>query len=154
MEKKAKDFVLEANNKKAYFDYFIEDKYEAGIVLTGDEIKSIRAGHISINESFVYVKDGEVWLKNAYIKLYDKGYNSSRKKTNERVDRKLLLHKKEIVKIQKDIQQEGLTIVPTKVYFEGSLVKVEIAIAKGKKLYDKRETKKKQDEERRISRED
>ena len=145
---------LICTNKKANFEYFLLDKYEAGIVLTGDEIKSIRAGHISINESFVYVKDGEVWLKNAYIKSYDKGYNSSRKKTNERVDRKLLLHKKEIVKIQKDIQQEGLTIVPTKVYFEGSLVKVEIAIAKGKKLYDKRETKKKQDEERRISRED
>ena len=145
---------LICTNKKANFEYFLLDKYEAGIVLTGDEIKSIRAGHISINESFVYVKDGEVWLKNTYIKLYDKGYNSSRKKTNERVDRKLLLHKKEIVKIQKDIQQEGLTIVPTKVYFEGSLVKVEIAIAKGKKLYDKRETKKKQDEERRISRED
>ena len=145
---------LICTNKKANFEYFLLDKYEAGIVLTGDEIKSIRAGHISINESFVYVKDGEIWLKNTYIKSYDKGYNSSRKKMNERVDRKLLLHKKEIVNIQKDIQQEGLTIVPTKVYFEGSLVKVEIAIAKGKKLYDKRETKKKQDEERRISRED
>ena len=145
---------LICTNKKANFEYFLLDKYEAGIVLTGDEIKSIRAGHISINESFVYVKDDEIWIKNTYIKSYDKGYNSSRKKMNERVDRKLLLHKKEIVKIQKDIQQEGLTIVPTKVYFEGSLVKVEIAIAKGKKLYDKRETKKKQDEERRISRED
>ena len=139
-------------NPIASHEYFLLDNYEAGIVLTGDEIKSIRQGHISIKESFVRIDDGEIWLKNAYIKAYEKGYNTSRKKPSERKDRKLLLHKREIMKIKKDIEQDGLTVVPTKVYFEGSKVKVAISVARGKKLYDKRESAKKKDEERRIRR--
>lgn len=139
-------------NPIASHEYFLLDNYEAGIVLTGDEIKSIRQGHISIKESFVRIDDGEIWLKNAYIQAYEKGYNASRKKPSERKDRKLLLHKREILKIKKDIEQDGLTVVPTKVYFEGSKVKVAISVARGKKLYDKRESAKKKDEERRIRR--
>lgn len=139
-------------NPIASHEYFLLDNYEAGIVLTGDEIKSIRQGHISIKESFVRIDDGEIWLKNAYIQAYEKGYNTSRKKPSERKDRKLLLHKREILKIKKDIEQDGLTVVPTKVYFEGSKVKVAISVARGKKLYDKRESAKKKDEERRIRR--
>lgn len=144
---------LICNNPIASHEYFLLDNYEAGIVLSGDEIKSVRAGHISIKESFVRVDSGEVWLKNAYIQAYDKGYNISRHKTDERADRKLLLHKREILKIKKQIEQDGLTVVPTKVYFEGSHVKVAISIAKGKKLFDKRETAKKKDLERRLRQE-
>jgi len=136
------------NNPIANFQYFLLDKYEAGIVLTGDEIKSIRLGHISIKESFVIVKNNEVWLKNAFIQNYDKSFSGGRNKADEKQDRKLLLHKTEILKIKKSLEQEGLTLVPTKVYFNGSYVKVEIAVAEGKKLYDKRETIKKRDVER------
>lgn len=141
------------NNPNANFQYFLLEKYEAGIVLSGDEIKSIRLGHISIKESFVIVKNNEVWLKNAFIQNYDKSFNGGRNKSDEKQDRKLLLHKKEILKIKKSLVQEGLALVPTKVYFNGSFVKVEIAVAKGKKLYDKRETIKKRDVERKVNRE-
>lgn len=140
-------------NPVASFQYFLLDKYEAGIVLSGDEIKSIRLGHISIKEAFVLVKNGEVWLKNAFIQNYDKSFIGARNKSNEKQDRKLLLHKNEIAKIKKSLEHEGLTIVPTKVYFNGSLAKLEIAIAKGKKLYDKRETIKKREVERKLNRE-
>lgn len=136
------------NNPIANFQYFLLDKFEAGIVLTGDEIKSIRLGHISIKESFVIVKNNEVWLKNAFVQNYDKSFNGGRNKDDEKQDRKLLLHKGEILKIKKSLEQDGLTIVPTKVYFNGCFVKVEIALARGKKLYDKRETIKKRDVER------
>ena len=138
------------NNPMANFQYFLLDKYEAGVVLTGDEIKSIRLGHISIKESFVIVKNNEVWLKNAFIQNYDKSFTGGRNKADEKKDRKLLLRKQEIFKIKKALEQDGLTLVPTKVYFNGSYVKVEIAIAKGKKLYDKRETIKKRDTERKV----
>lgn len=141
------------NNPIANFQYFLLDKYEAGIVLSGDEIKSVRLGHISIKEAFVLVKNNEVWLKNAFIQNYDKSFNGGRNKADEKRDRKLLLHKNEILKIKKSLEQGGLTLVPTKVYFNGSFVKVEIAVAKGKKLYDKRETIKKRDVERKISKE-
>ena len=136
------------NNPIANFQYFLLDKFEAGIVLTGDEIKSIRLGHISIKESFVIVKNNEVWLKNAFVQNYDKSFNGGRNKADEKQDRKLLLHKGEILKIKKSLEQDGLTLVPTKVYFNGCFVKVEIALARGKKLYDKRETIKKRDIER------
>lgn len=144
---------LICNNLVARHEYFLLDDYEAGIVLSGDEIKSVRAGHISIKESFVRVLNGEIWLKNAFIQAYDKGFNTSRHKADERKDRKLLLHKREILKIKKQIEQDGLTVVPTKVYFKDSHVKVAICVARGKKLFDKRETAKKKDEERRIRRE-
>lgn len=140
-------------NPIAKFQYFLLDNYEAGIVLTGDEIKSIRAGHISIKESFVVIKNNEVWLKNAFIQNYDKSFMGGRNKSDEKKDRKLLLHKKEILKIKKSLEQEGLTIVPTKVYFNNAKAKIEVAVAKGKKLYDKRETIKKRDVERKEIRE-
>ncbi|MBQ8430725.1 MAG: SsrA-binding protein SmpB [Clostridia bacterium] len=144
---------LIANNPIANYQYFLLDKYEAGIVLTGDEIKSIRAGHVSIKEAFVHIKNNEAWLKNAYIQAYDKAFDSRRNKADERKDRKLLLHKNEILRIKKSLEQEGLTLVPVKIYFEGAYAKVEIAIAKGKKLYDKRETIKKREIDRKLKRE-
>ena len=141
------------NNPNASFLYFLLDKYEAGIVLTGDEIKAVRAGNISIKESFVSVKSGEVLLKNAYIEQYSNAYNGARKKANERRDRKLLLHKTEIAKLEKAVTQDGLTVVPLKAYFDGSYLKLSIAIARGKKTYDKRESIKQKDIARKISRE-
>lgn len=144
---------LVCSNPRASHEYFLLDNFEAGIVLSGDEIKSIRAGHVSIKEAFVQVKNGEVWLKNAYIQAYDKGYNTSRNKTDEKKDRKLLLHKREIEKLRKETEKNGLTIMPIKVYFQGSKAKIEISIARGKKLYDKRESAKKKDEERKLRRE-
>ncbi len=124
------------NNKKAYHNYFILDVYEAGIELKGSEVKSIRAGGISINDAFISFKNGEVFLKNAYIKPYDKATNfiPSTSRT-----RKLLLNRVEIDKIFKQQQIKGNSVIPLKVYFKGGFVKVEIATAKGKKLYDKRE---------------
>lgn len=135
-----------AVNKKANFDYFLEKTFEAGIVLVGSEVKSIRQGHISLLDSFVFCRNGEVYLKNAYIKNYDKAYDT----IDEKRSRKLLLHKKEIEKLSK--LDEGRTIVPTKVYFSGQNVKLEIAIAKGKKLYDKRNTVKNRDLDRELKR--
>ena len=141
------------NNPNASFLYFLLDKYEAGIVLTGDEIKAVRAGHMSIKESFVSVKQGEVWLKNAYIEQYLNAFDGARKKSNERKDRKLLLHKSEIAKLEKAVSQDGLTIVPVKAYFDGSYLKLTISVAKGKKTYDKRESIKQKDIDRKINRE-
>lgn len=141
------------NNPNASYLYFLLDKYEAGIVLTGDEIKAVRAGHISIKESFVSVKNGEVVLKNAYIEQYSNAYDSGRKKSNERRDRKLLLHKQEIAKLEKAVSQEGLTVVPIKAYFDGSYLKITISLAKGKKTFDKRESIKEKDLNRKMSRE-
>ena len=135
------------NNKKAYYEFFIEDTFEAGIVLEGCEVKSVKEGHISLNEAFVSLKDNELYLKNAYIKPYFKANNFSVSDTRTR---KLLLKKEEILKIKKKVEIKGYTIVPTKVYLKNNLVKIEIAIAKGKKLYDKRETIKKRDLSREI----
>lgn len=136
---------LIAQNKKAYHDYFIEDKYEAGIVLAGTEVKSIRMGKCSIKESFVRPKDSEVHIYNMHISPYEKGniFNKDPLRT-----RKLLLHKFEINKIQGAIAQKGYTLVPLKVYLKGSLVKVQIGLAKGKKLYDKRQDIAKKDQRR------
>ena len=132
-------------NKKAQFDYFIEKTFEAGICLIGDEVKSIRQKHISLLDSFVQVRNGEVFLKNSYIKSYEKAFLP----VEERRTRKLLLNKREIEKLSK--LDDGRTIVPLKVYFKGAFVKVEIAICKGKKLYDKRETIKKRDLDREVN---
>ena len=128
-----------AENKRARFEYELLETYEAGIVLTGDEIKSVRAGHFSIVDTYGFVKNGECFLRNSYIKEYENSFSSGRKGDNSRRDRKLLLHKIEIEKIKKRVEQDKLTIVPTKAYFSKSNVKVEIAVARGKKLYDKRE---------------
>lgn len=139
-----------ATNRKASFDYFLEDKYEAGIVLVGSEVKSLRNKEVSLTDTFVFIRNNQVYLKNLYIKPYDKTTSFI---PNERKDRKLLLHKKEILKLQRAVNEKGYAIVPTKIYFKDHLVKVEIALAKGKKLFDKRETIKKRQTDREISRE-
>ena len=139
-----------AENKRARFEYELLDCYECGIVLTGDEIKSVRLGHLSLVDCYGYIKNGECFLRNSYIKEYSNSFDAGRYGDNSRRDRKLLLHKDEILKIKKKVEQDHLTIVPTKAYFSGSNVKVEIAVARGKKLYDKRESLKKKDLDRKI----
>lgn len=143
MSKETKKIV--ANNKKAFFDYFIEEKYEAGISLHGTEVKSLRMGKCSVKESFVRLEHGEIFVYNMHISPYEKGNIFN--KDPLRV-KKLLLHKYEINKIAGQIQQKGYTLVPLNVYFKGSLVKVEIGLAKGKKLYDKRQDIAKKDQRR------
>lgn len=140
---------LIANNKKAYHDYFIEEKYEAGISLAGTEVKSLRMGRCSIKEAFIRIEHDEVFVYNMHISPYEKGNTFN--KDPLRV-RKLLLHRQEIRKIQGHITQKGYTIVPLSVYFSGSLVKVEIGLAKGKKLYDKRQDIAKKDQRREAER--
>lgn len=142
---------LVANNKKAYHDYFIEEKYETGIELFGTEVKSIRMGKCSIKESFVRIDNrGEVYICGMHISPYEKGNIFN--KDPLRV-RKLLLHKSEITKLGSKIAEKGLTLVPLQVYFKGSLVKVEIGLARGKKLYDKRDDIAKKDQKREVERE-
>ena len=140
---------LIANNKKAYHDYFIEEKYEAGISLAGTEVKSLRMGRCSIKEAFIRIEHDEVFVYTMHISPYEKGNIFN--KDPLRV-RKLLLHRQEIRKIQGHITQKGYTIVPLSVYFSGSLVKVEIGLAKGKKLYDKRQDIAKKDQRREAER--
>ena len=148
MAKQTKKLI--ANNKKAYHDYFIEDKYEAGISLAGTEVKSLRMGRCSVKEAFIRIEKGEVYVYNMHIPAYEKGNIFN--KDPLRV-RKLLLHKKEILKIFGKMKEQGITVVPLQVYFSGSLVKIEIGLAKGKKLYDKRETIAKKDQKREAQRE-
>ena len=140
---------LVANNKKAYFDYFIDEKYEAGIELFGTEVKSMRMGKCSVKESFVKIDKGEVYVFGMNISPYEKGNIFN--KDPLRV-RKLLLHKSEILKLDDKIAQKGYTLVPLSVYFKGSLVKVEIGLARGKKLYDKRDDIAKKDQKRELER--
>lgn len=147
---KNSNFKLIANNKKAYFDYFIEDKYEAGISLHGTEVKSMRMGKCSIKESFVRVENGEVFIYGMHISPYEKGNIFN--KDPLRV-RKLLLHKHEIQKLLGAITAQGYTLVPLQVYLKGSLVKVEIGVAKGKKNYDKRQDIAKKDQRREAEKE-
>ena len=141
---------LIANNKKAYHDYFILEQYEAGIALHGTEVKSLRQGSCSIKEAFVRIEDGEMFIYGMHIAPYEKGNIFN--KDPLRV-RKLLLHKKEINKILGKIKEQGITLVPLKVYFKDSLVKVEVGLAKGKKLYDKRDDIAKKDQKREAQRE-
>ncbi len=141
---------LIANNKKAYHDYFILDKYEAGIALAGTEVKSLRMGKCSLKEAFIRIENGEVFIYGMHISPYEKGNIFN--KDPLRV-RKLLVHRGEINKMMGKITQQGYTIVPLQVYFKGGLVKVEIALAKGKKLYDKREAIAKKDQLREAQKE-
>lgn len=141
---------LIANNKKAYHDYFILDTYETGIALHGTEVKSLRMGKCSIKEAFIRLEDGEVVIYGMHISPYEKGNIFN--KDPLRV-RKLLLHKAEINKLLGKTKEKGIAIVPLKVYFKGSLVKVEIGLAKGKKLYDKRQDLAKKDQKREAQRE-
>ncbi len=138
-----------AVNKKALHNYFISDNFEAGIVLEGSEVKSVREGGISINEAFIQIKDGEAFLKNAYIKQYDK---TSSFAPNEKRTRKLLLNKSEILKLFKKSEVAGCTLVPLKIYIKNGLVKLEGGVGKGKKLYDKREDLKNKSAEMEIRR--
>lgn len=140
---------LIANNKKVYHDYFLEEIYEAGIELVGTEVKSLRTGKCSIKESFIHIDNGEVMIYGMHISPYEKGNIFNRDPLRPR---KLLLHKSEIRKMLGKIAQKGYTIVPVRVYFKGSLVKVEIALAKGKKLYDKRQDIAKKDAKREAER--
>ena len=140
---------LIANNKKAYHDYFILDTYETGISLAGTEVKSLRMGKCSIKESFVRIENGEVFIYGMHISPYEKGNIFNK---DPLWPRKLLLHKYEINKLLGKTKEKGIAIVPLKVYFKGSLVKVEIGLAKGKKLYDKRQDIAKKDQQREASR--
>ena len=141
---------LIANNKKAYHDFFVEETYEAGISLHGTEVKSLRMGKCSIKEAFVKEKNGELQVYGMNISPYEKGNIFNRDPLRIR---KLLLHKKEIRKISAEAQRTGYTVIPLKVYFKDSLVKVEIGMCKGKKLYDKREDIAKKDQRREAERE-
>ena len=146
---KEKDSRLIANNKKAYHDYFIEEKYEAGIALHGTEVKSLRMGKCSIKESFIRIERNEVYFYGMHISPYEKGNIFN--KDPLRV-KKLLLHRDEIRKLQGKISEKGYTLVPLQVYFKKSLIKVEIGLAKGKKLYDKRQDIAKKDQRREAER--
>ena len=138
-------------NKKALFDYEIEEKYESGIVLKGWEVKSIKGGDISLKESFCHIYKGEIFLKNAHIAPYKMGV--SFEKQDPRQDRKLLLHKKEINRLIGKIKEKGLTLVPLMVYLKSGKVKLEVALAKGKKLFDKKQSLKEKDIKRDAERE-
>ena len=142
-------FKLVANNKKAYHDYFIDEKYETGIELAGTEVKSIRMGKCSIKEAFVRIDKGEVWVYGMNINPYEKGNIFNKDPLRPR---KLLMHRAEISKLDSKIAIKGYTIVPLQVYFKGSLVKLEIGLARGKKLYDKREDIAKKDQKRDLER--
>lgn len=141
---------LIANNKKARHDYFLEETYEVGIELVGTEVKSLRMGKCSIKEAFVRIENGQVYILQMHISPYEKGniFNKDPLRT-----RKLLMHKSEILKLQQKMKEKGYTLVPVDIYFKGSLVKMHIALAKGKKLYDKRNDIAKKDMKREVERE-
>lgn len=140
-----------ATNKSASFEYFIEEKYEAGIVLEGNEIKSLRAGNVNMNDSFCLLREGEVCVKNMHVALYDKSDAFSTK--NTRRDRKLLMHKHEIAKIAGKLNRQGYTLVPLKLYFKDALVKMEVALCRGKHTYDKKQSIAERDVKRSVDRE-
>ncbi len=139
--------MIEIQNKKAKFDYEILETYESGIVLTGTEIKSIRLGKVNLKDSYCIIKNNEIFILNMHISTYDFGNIFNHEETRTR---KLLLHKKEILKLKNDLNLNGLTIVPLKLYFKKSKVKILIGLAKGKHTYDKREAIKKKDQEREL----
>ena len=138
-----------ATNRKARHNYHVEDGVEAGIVLTGTEIKSVRAGRVNLGDSYVRPERGELWLLNAHIARYDAGSYMSHEPLRPR---KLLLHRKEIVALTSKILERGLTLVPLRLYIKGNLAKVEIALARGKKLYDKRDSIMRREVEREVGR--
>lgn len=149
MSKDNNRYKLISNNKKAYHDYFIEETFEAGLVLVGTEVKSIRAGSASIKESFIRIVNGEAFIYNMHINPYEHGniFNKDPVRT-----RKLLLHRNQIDKLVGSVMQKGMTIMPLKVYIKGSLVKMEIGLARGKKLHDKRQDIAKKDAQRQMQR--
>ncbi len=141
---------LIANNKKAFHDYFIEDKYEAGIVLHGTEVKSLRMGKCSIKEAFVHIDNGEVFVYGMHISPYEKGNIFNKDPMRPK---KLLLHRSQIMKLKGQLSEQGYTLVPLQVYIKEGLAKIEIGLAKGKKLYDKRQDIAKKDQRREHERE-
>lgn len=147
----AENFKIVASNKKAYHEYFVEDKYEAGIVLVGTEVKSIRQGKVNLKDSYVNIKDGEAFVYNMHISPYEKGniYN-----VDPIRPRKLLLNKREIRKLIGLVTLKGYALIPLSLYLKNGRVKMEMAVAKGKKLHDKRQDIAKKDAERRIQRQD
>ena len=148
MEKKTKAPVA-IENRRAFHEYFIEERFEAGIELTGTEVKSIRRGRANLGDSYAGVEHGEMYLYNMHVSPYEQGnrFNHDPLRT-----RRLLMHKHEILRLYATIRQEGLTLVPTKLYFKGGRVKIEIGLARGKKNYDKRDTEAKRESDRDISR--
>ena len=138
---------MEIINRKARFDYEIEDEYETGIALKGTEIKSIRNGKANIKDSYAIIRNSELYLLNSNVSIYEEGNRFNHEETRTR---KLLMHKKEILKLRDKIEKEGYTLIPLKMYFKGSKLKVLIGLAKGKKNYDKREAIKKRDTEREM----
>lgn len=146
---KTSGIKIVADNRQARHEYFVIDSYEAGIVLRGDEVKSIRRGSVNLKDSFCVIIKGEVFLRNCHITPYEKGsyFNSEARR-----DRKLLLNRKEIDKLSGKVNEKGLTLIPLKMYLKGSLVKVDLGLCQGKKLYDKRETIKRRDQERETQR--
>jgi len=138
-----------ANNKKAYHEYFIDEVYEAGLVLQGTEVKSVRAGGVSIKEAYCRIRNGEVFVENMNINPYEQGNRENHEPLRPR---KLLLHDDEIAKLIKKTEEKGLTVVPTKLYFRNRRAKLEIGVGRGKKLYDKRETLKRKQADREASR--
>ena len=138
-----------AKNSKAFHDYFIEDRYEAGIELAGTEVKSIRQGNVNLKDSFCIVKDGEMSVLGMHISPYEKGniFNKDPRRT-----RRLLMHKREIMRLFGKIKQDGYALVPLSIYFKGPRVKLEVGLARGKKLYDKRDSAAKRDAKREIDR--
>lgn len=140
---------LIAQNKKAFHDFFIEETYECGIELVGTEVKSLREGRVNLKDSYASISNGEVYIKNMHISPYEKGNIFNKDPLRER---KLLLHKYEILKLVGKIKEKGYSLIPTKVYLKNSLMKVELALAKGKKLYDKREDIAKKDAKRDMER--
>ena len=141
---------LVANNKKAYHDYFIDEKYEAGLVLHGTEVKSLRLGKCSVKEAFVRIENSEVWIYGMHISPYEKGNIFNRDPLRPK---KLLMHKDEIRKLTGKISEKGFTIVPLQVYFKDGRAKIEIGLARGKKLYDKRQDIAKKDQRREMEKE-
>lgn len=138
-----------AENRKASFEYFLEDKFEAGIVLVGSEVKSIRNGSCSLIDTYVQIKGGEAFIINMFISNYDK---NNLEKLDERRTRKLLLHRSEINKLERKVKEKGYSIIPTRLYFSGKHVKLEIALGRGKKLYDKKQVLKEKDITREMNR--
>ena len=138
-----------AKNSKAFHDYFIEDRYEAGIELAGTEVKSIRQGNVNLKDSFCIIKDGEISVLGMHISPYEKGNIFNK---DPRRNRKLLMHKREIMRLFGKIKQDGYSLIPLSIYFKGPYVKLEVGLARGKKLYDKRDSAAKKDAKREIDR--
>lgn len=140
--------MTEIRNRQAFYDFFIEEKYDAGIVLTGTEVKSLRSGRASFNDSYCYFHRGELWIKSLHIAEYSHGTNNNHDPVRER---KLLLNNKELRKIEGKIREKGITVVPLRIYFsEKGFAKMELGLGKGKKLFDKRETIKQRDTQREM----